>query len=225
MGVYFGKLRVGVEVPKYDVIQKCSKGYEIRKYAACVAAEVHVQEGNEHKGSGGFRPLAEYIGAFGSPNNRRKEAIKMTAPVVTQASEKDKGEKIAMTAPVVTGPRDGQGGEGEGEGYWMQFIMPSKWTMETLPEPTNPKVRLREMPERHVAALYFSGRTNAQVLAQKQEKLLKDLREDGVQIKEGCKPELARYNDPFTPGFLRTNEVWVEINAPPQQSTPNQAKS
>jgi hypothetical protein len=218
MGVYFGKLRVGVELPKYDVVQKCSKGYEIRKYFSCVAAEICVDEGNQHKGSGGFRPLAEYIGAFGAPNNRKKEAIKMTAPVVTQAMETEKGgEKIAMTAPVVTGgTRDDKGAEG----YWMQFIMPSKWTMETLPEPTNPKVRLREIPERHVAALYFSGRTNAQIVEQKEKKLLEDLRADGVQIKDGCKPELARYNDPFTPGFLRTNEVWVEINAPPSKPPP-----
>ncbi len=67
MGVYFGKLRVGVELPRYDVVQKCSLGYEIRKYHAAVAAEVHVEEGNQHKGSDGFRALAKYIGKTTSP--------------------------------------------------------------------------------------------------------------------------------------------------------------
>ena len=210
MGVYFGKLRVGVEIPKYDVIQKSARGYEIRRYHACVAAEIHVEDGNQFKGSKGFRPLAEYIGAFGKPNNEKKEAIKMTAPVVTQALAEKKGEKIAMTAPVVTGTKDDQG-----DGYWMQFIMPSKWTMETLPSPTNPNVRLKQIEERHVAALFFSGRTNDNTLHKMEKRLLDDLKADGIEVKEGCKPELARYNDPFTPGFLRTNEIWVQINLPP----------
>ena len=53
-------------------------------------------------------------------------------------------------------------------------------------------------------------------------KLLDDLKADGVQVKGGCKPELARYNDPFTPGFLRTNEIWVTIN-PPQNLSEQRA--
>merc|ERR1711924_387969 len=127
------------------------RGYEIRKYHAAIAAEVHVENGNQMKGSEGFRALAKYIGAFGTPDNKKKEAIKMTAPVVTQPLKDDvteaAGEKIAMTAPVVTGARNEDSG---GSGYWMQFIMPSKWTMETLPEPTNPSVRLTAIPERYL---------------------------------------------------------------------------
>eukprot|EP00212_Chloropicon_laureae_P008332 CAMPEP_0197495552 /NCGR_PEP_ID=MMETSP1311-20131121/37248_1 /TAXON_ID=464262 /ORGANISM="Genus nov. species nov., Strain RCC856" /LENGTH=131 /DNA_ID=CAMNT_0043041061 /DNA_START=18 /DNA_END=413 /DNA_ORIENTATION=+ len=123
-----------------------------------------------------------------------------------------------MTAPVVTQQTGAAAGSGEGQGYWMQFIMPSKWTMETLPTPTDPNVRLKALPERYVAAVYFSGRTNAQVVEKMEAKLLDDLKADGVQVKGGCKPELARYNDPFTPGFLRTNEIWVTINPPPNLS-------
>ena len=216
MGVYFGKLRVGVELPRYDVVTKSPRGYEIRKYHAAVAAEVHVENGNQMKGSEGFRALAKYIGAFGTPDNKKKEAIKMTAPVVTQPLKDDAteaaGEKIAMTAPVVTGARNEDSG---GSGYWMQFIMPSKWTMETLPEPTNPSVRLTEIPERYLVALYFSGRTNDEMVKRMEAKLLEDIKADGLEVKEGSKPVLARYNDPFTPGFLRTNEIWIQINPPP----------
>ncbi len=147
----------------------------------------------------------------------------MTAPVVTQPTEAGKGgEKIAMTAPVVTQPTGGDGQGSSQGGYWMQFIMPSKWTLETLPTPTDPKVRLKGIPERHVAALYFSGRTNPQVVEQMEAKLLGAIKADGFEVKPGAKPELARYNDPFTPGFLRTNEIWVQINPPnlPDQAAP-----
>ena len=175
-------------------------------------AEIHVDEGNQHKGSGGFRPLAKYIGAFGEPNNRKKEAIKMTAPVVTQSANEGKGEKVAMTAPVVTQ-------EGASGGYWMQFIMPSKWTIDTLPEPLDENVKLKEIPERYVASLFFSGRTNENVVEKMEKKLLDSLKEDGLEVKTGCKPVLARYNDPFTPGFFRTNEIWVQINQPDKYKT------
>ncbi|UPR00105.1 SOUL heme-binding protein [Chloropicon primus] len=205
MGVYFGKLRVGVELPRYDVVSK-SSCYEVRRYHACVAAEVRVETGSQFKGSDGFRALAKYIGAFGTPENERREAIKMTAPVLTQA----RGERIAMTAPVVSGAAGGGS-----EGYWMQFIMPSKWTMETLPAPSDERVRLKPIGPRYVAALYFSGRANGdEVVKGMEAKLLEGLRADGLTVREGAQPQLARYYDPFTPGFLRTNEVWVVINPP-----------
>ena len=206
MGVFFGKLRIGVEVPKYDVLSKSPRGYEVRKYHEAVAAEVLVEDESQFRGSKGFRALAGYIGAFGAPQNLKQEAIKMTAPVVTQ----QQGEKIAMTAPVVTAPG--------GSGYWMQFIMPSKWTLETLPQPENPEVKLKRLPERHVAAMYFSGRTDAQGVEKMEKRLLEYLRLDGIEPKEGTNPVLSRYNDPFTPGLLRTNEIWVTINPPPAET-------
>ena len=182
MGVYFGTLRIGVETPPYQVrttdggntrasratadnaqhkpsssqvVRKCG-GYEIRKYQPSVAAEVFVDVKDQFSREGGgkgFRPLAKYIGAFGTPENvsrspeeaTQAEKIAMTAPVVTRPSSGDsKGQKIAMTAPVVTTKSDDQS---DGGGYWMQFIMPSKWTLETLPTPTDPNVKLKPIPE------------------------------------------------------------------------------
>jgi len=222
MGVYFGTLRIGVETPPYQVVRKCG-GYEIRKYQPSVAAEVFVDVKDQFSREGGgkgFRPLAKYIGAFGTPENvsrspeeaTQAEKIAMTAPVVTRPSSGDsKGQKIAMTAPVVTTKSDDQS---DGGGYWMQFIMPSKWTLETLPTPTDPNVKLKPIPERFVAAKFFSGRANDAMVKSKEAALLECLARDGIIVTEGAKPELARYNDPFTPGFLRTNEVWVQIEEP-----------
>ena len=96
--------------------------------------------------------------------------------------------------------------------------MPSKWTLETLPQPENPEVKLKRLPERHVAAMYFSGRTDAQGVEKMEKRLLEYLRLDGIEPKEGTKPVLSRYNDPFTPGLLRTNEIWVTINPPPAET-------
>merc|ERR1712176_562122 len=202
MGVYFGTLRIGVETPPYQVVRKCG-GYEIRKYQPSVAAEVFVDVKDQFSREGGgkgFRPLAKYIGAFGTPEN-----VSRSPEEATQA------EKIAMTAPVVTTKSDDQS---DGGGYWMQFIMPSKWTLETLPTPTDPNVKLKPIPERFVAAKFFSGRANDAMVKSKEAALLECLARDGIIVPEGAKPELARYNDPFTPGFLRTNEVWVQIEEP-----------
>merc|ERR1711907_411871 len=202
MGVYFGTLRIGVETPPYQVVRKCG-GYEIRKYQPSVAAEVFVDVKDQFSREGGgkgFRPLAKYIGAFGTPEN-----VSRSPEEATQA------EKIAMTAPVVTTKSDDQS---DGGGYWMQFIMPSKWTLETLPTPTDPNVKLKPIPERFVAAKFFSGRANDAMVKSKEAALLECLARDGIIVTEGAKPELARYNDPFTPGFLRTNEVWVQIEEP-----------
>merc|ERR1712174_20535 len=202
MGVYFGTLRIGVETPPYQVVRKCG-GYEIRKYQPSVAAEVFVDVKDQFSREGGgkgFRPLAKYIGAFGTPEN-----VSRSPEEATQA------EKIAMTAPVVTTKSDDQS---DGGGYWMQFIMPSKWTLETLPSPTDPNVKLKPIPERFVAAKFFSGRANDAMVKSKEAALLECLARDGIIVTEGAKPELARYNDPFTPGFLRTNEVWVQIEEP-----------
>merc|ERR1711959_820957 len=202
MGVYFGTLRIGVETPPYQVVRKCG-GYEIRKYQPSVAAEVFVDVKDQFSREGGgkgFRPLAKYIGAFGTPEN-----------VSARPEEATQAEKIAMTAPVVTTKSDDQS---VGGGYWMQFIMPSKWTLETLPTPTDPNVKLKPIPERFVAAKFSSGRANDAMVKSKEAALLECLARDGIIVTEGAKPELARYNDPFTPGFLRTNEVWVQIEEP-----------
>ncbi|VAH66197.1 unnamed protein product [Triticum turgidum subsp. durum] len=105
MGLAMGKLMLGkiiVETPKHEVLH-AGDGYEIRKYPPCVAAEV-TYDPKEMKGDrdGGFQVLANYIGAFGKPQNTKPEAIAMTAPVITSSGGGGEAEPIAMTAPVIT---------------------------------------------------------------------------------------------------------------------------
>ena len=68
----------------------------------------------------------------------------MTAPVTQQGSE-----KIAMTAPVTQ--------QGDGNTWRVRFIMPSSYTMETLPKPNNPTVELKEVPAKRYVVIRFAG--------------------------------------------------------------------
>ena len=110
----------------------------------------------------------------------------------------DSGEKMAMTAPVET----------RGDDY--AFVMERKYTMETLPRPEDERVQLRDKPARVVAVRRFSGRWSERNFAQHRRALLEDLAELGVEVVG--EPELARYNSPFTPWFLRRNEIIVPVN-------------
>ena len=64
------------------------------------------------------------------------------------------GEKIAMTAPVTQTPKAGSDGHGN---YVFSFLMPARYTRETLPQPLDPRVRIREIPAKLVAARRYSG--------------------------------------------------------------------
>ncbi len=114
----------------------------------------------------------------------------MTAPVVTP-------EKITMTTPVLTR-----------ENY-MAFVIPSSYTKDTVPTPSNPLVRIEVQPEKTMAVLRFSGRTHESTVKKYTHILLSTLKNKNIQAKG--EPILMRYNSPFTPGFLRRNEVAVEI--------------
>jgi hypothetical protein len=168
------------ETIPYTVIRKMGT-LEIRHYPEVLFAVV---ENGEY--DSGFNLLFRYI--TGENTSRRK--IPMTAPVVTP-------EKITMTAPVVTR-----------ENY-IAFAMPSSYTKDTLPTPTNPLVHIEIQPEKTMAVLRFSGRTPEKTVKKNTHTLLSTLKNQNIQVKG--EPILMRYNSPFTPGFLRRNEVAVEI--------------
>jgi hypothetical protein len=138
-------------------------------------------------GDGGFSVLFRYI----TGNNRQKLDISMTAPVVS--------EEITMTAPVLSDTGS------------IAFIMPEGYTIETTPEPLDERVNIVEIPERVVAALSFSGRWSESIFKKKSEELLKELAEAG--IKSTGQVFSMRYNAPFTPWFLRRNEVAITIES------------
>lgn len=168
--------------------------FEIRDYPAMIAAKVHVPGDRDEAGNAAFRLLADYI--FGG--NTRREKIDMTAPV-TMAP--DKGEKIAMTAPVAM--------SGSENDWTMQFFMPAEYTMETLPVPNDPRVKLVPVPPTRFAVVRFSGICWDSTVADHTGRLRtfvanRQLRPVGAAI-------LSRYNPPWTLWFLRRNEVWLQV--------------
>ena len=111
------------------------------------------------------------------------------------------GDKIAMTAPVT----QQQGGNS----WTVQFIMPSGYTLASLPKPAGADVRLREMPPVRRAAIRFSGWWSDALFAEKNAALQSWLQKKGLATMGP--PIFAYYNDPFTPGFLRRNEILYDL--------------
>jgi hypothetical protein len=142
----------------------------------------------------GFMPLADYIFA----KDRRGDKIAMTAPV-TQAPR----EKIAMTAPVSQ--------QSSGNGWTISFTMPAGYTMDSLPPPADPAVRLAEYPARRMAVVKFSGLAGDARMEAKRRELLERVASAGLS--PTGEPTFAFYDPPWTLPFLRRNEVMVEIAA------------
>lgn len=184
---------VGIEKAKYTVLDKQGK-FEIRQYEPQIVAETVVDAGFENAGNVAFRRLFNYI----SGENRTKESIKMTAPV----SQKSESEKISMTAPV-----NQQKSEGK---YVVSFLMPDKYTMKTLPEPTDPNVTPREVPARKIAAVRYSGTWSRKRYESHKDQLEEFIRDRNL-TKTGEAPIWARYDPPFQLWFLRRNEVLIPM--------------
>jgi DNA gyrase inhibitor GyrI len=190
-----------VEQPKYTpIIQEGA--IEIRDYPALVVAEVTRRGDRNAAVRAGFSPLASYIFA----RNRAGESVSMTAPVTQER------QTIAMTAPVTQMPAsDGVGGSSH-ESWRIRFIMPSKYTLETLPRAAGDDVNLMEVPAARRAAIRFSGVATDALIAAQETALTAWLGARGITILGP--PTYAYYNDPFVPGPLRRNEVMFDVAMP-----------
>lgn len=180
------------EEAKYSVVFKES-ARELRRYEPQIVAETIVEGEFDEVGNTAFRRLFGYI----SGKNRKNEPIPMTAPV----SQEKEGEKIPMTAPVNQ--------EQRGDRWSISFLMPPSYTMQTLPVPTDESIHLREIPERLMAAITYSGTWSWKRYEDHKEKLLKWMGKKKL-IQTG-EPVYARYNPPFTLWFLRRNEVLIPV--------------
>lgn len=170
--------------------------FELRLIEPHVVAETFVEGDFERVGNEGFRRLVSYIGGA----NRSQARISMTAPVVQEPAS----EKISMTAPVAQ--------EKVGDRYRITFLMPSKYTLENLPQPTDTRIRLRAEQKRRVAAIRYSGFWSRSRYDDHERKLREWIDERGLEpISE---PVWARYDPPFMPWFLRRNEVVIEVREP-----------
>ena len=185
---------MATEEPSYTVIEQ-SGDFELRAYSPMIVAETLVSGSVGDASSAGFRLIADYI--FGNNTSREggNEKISMTAPVTMEPES----EKISMTAPVSM--------EQTGDQWRVHFVMPSQYTLDTLPKPNNPAVRLREVPASNYAVIRFSGLVGEKKRAAKTAELMTWLASKGIT--PTGQPELARYNPPWTLPFLRRNEVMV----------------
>lgn len=181
-----------VEEAEYQVVKQ-DGDIEIREYEAFILAEVVVNEEFEDAGNRAFRTLFKYIDG----NNRDQREIAMTAPVSQQKSS----SKIAMTAPVSQ--------QQTAAGWAVSFMMPATFTMDSIPQPLDPAVNLREVPAHRAVSLRYSGTWSEKRYKEHLGLLGQWLDEHGLEIVGD--PVWARYNAPFTPWFMRRNEILVRL--------------
>jgi hypothetical protein len=183
---------MAIERAKYTVVER-EGNFELRQYEPYLVAETIVEGDFDEVGNEGFRRLFDYI----SGKNRKQQSISMTAPV----SQKAESEKISMTAPVNQVRVGGK--------YRITFLMPAKYTMETLPEPLDTRVELKEVPGQLIAALRYSGTWSKDRYEKKRVRLQAVMRQKGLE--PAGEAIFARYNPPFMPWFLRRNEVLIPV--------------
>jgi SOUL heme-binding protein len=168
-----------VETAKFEVIQKNGE-FEIRKYNKLILVKVDTQIDNP------FNILFQYI----SGANKSRTKISMTSPVITS-------EKIAMTSPVISSSES------------MSFVVPSEYDLQTVPEPTDERVSINEIPERYIATIRFRGFARKNTVEKQKTKLLRWSSDEKIDIIGST--FLMQYNPPFVLGFLRRNEIGVEV--------------
>ena len=190
VGVLAGPVISNVEKPDYKIIQS-EQDIEIRQYDPMIIAEVEVNGKREDAIRDGFRLIADYI--FG--NNMVEQNISMTAPVQQK-------EKIAMTSPVQQ--------QLAGKSWQISFVMPSEYSMESLPVPNNNRVRLKEILAKKFVVIEFSGSNSNENVIGHENQLMKYIEANQINIIGS--PKYAFYNAPWTLPFLSRNEVMIEIN-------------
>jgi hypothetical protein len=197
---------MAIEEAEYEVIEKTGN-FEIRDYASHILAETVVEGGLEDAGSKAFNKLFRYI----SGANRSRSKVAMTAPV----SQQPTGEKIEMTAPV---------GQQRADDRWaVSFMMPQAYTLDTLPQPEDPSITLREVPARRMAAIRYSGFWSEKNYYRYKTELEAWI--ESMTLTITGEAIWARYNAPFTPWFLRRNEVLIPIATGDVQVSPGKTRS
>ncbi|WP_315811358.1 heme-binding protein [Bradyrhizobium sp. SZCCHNR2028] len=180
-----GPIMSRVEQPKYDVVLR-DGDFEIRAYAPMIIAQAEVQGARKPAIEEGFRIVGAYI--FGA--NQAKAKIAMTAPVQQQAS--------ATIAPA----------DGVASDRWsISFVMPSNWSLDTLPPPADARIKLTAQSAQRMVAITFSGSTSDGIIADKTHQLRDYAQRKGLTVTGS--PLLAFYNPPWTLPMLRRNEVML----------------
>jgi hypothetical protein len=184
-------LAMATEEPSYRVITQ-SEPFEIREYPPLIVAQVEVPGDLSEASSAGFRLIANYI--FGNNISVRDGGLTTAEPVP---------EKIAMTVPVIAEGKDDQ------KSWLIQFVMPKQYTMDTLPKPNNPQVKLIPIGPQKLAVIRFTGFVGDDKVQQKTAELMAWIKSRN-ELPLG-NPRLARYNPPWSIPWLRRNEVLIPI--------------
>ena len=191
--LFSGVILAATEEPKYSVLLK-EDAFELRQYTPQLVAEIAVNGDMDAASSQGFRAIADFI--FG--NNK--------------APGQNASAKIAMTAPVTVQPRANENSLREARDWRIQFVMPSEYTMATLPKPNNQAVQLREVPAQRFAVLRYAGLNTESKVEDKTNELLAWVKTKNWQMVGS--PQLSRYDPPWTLPMWRRNELRVEVTAP-----------
>jgi hypothetical protein len=205
VALLWGGNAMSLEQPQYTVLYK-DGDVEYRQYEpylvseTLVAAEDIRNGGYKDAGNEGFKRLFRYI----TGANQNSEKIAMTAPVEQQKS----GEKIAMTKPVQQ--------QAAADGYSVSFMLPTRYTLETAPVPTDPRVQVRQVPGRLMAVMRYSGRWTEKNFAKRKAQLAEVLDSENIEATGTYKSAL--YNAPYVPPFMRRNEVKVAVNRLPENA-------
>lgn len=173
---------MSAEEPSYRVLED-DGALQVRAYGPLVVARVSVKSQDRDEAANiAFRPLASYIFEGDRPEGK----IKMTAPV-TQEQEAD--------------------------GSWVvEFVMPSRWTLQTLPRPKDARVSLHERQAFEAAVIRFSGRATDEDVRRREAELRAYMKRKGLQAAGDA--IVAYYNAPYVPGLLRRNEILIPLQTP-----------
>jgi hypothetical protein len=186
---------MATEEAEYLLVLK-EQNFELRSYEPHILAETRVDGDFDEAGSKAFGRLFKYI----SGDNKAREDVQMTSPVSQEAA----GEEISMTSPV--------GQQRERNQWLVSFMMPSSYTIDTIPKPTDLDVTLRQVPARYIAAVQYSGFWSEENYLSNKSALETWIAQQGLQVVG--EPIWARYNPPFIPWFLRRNEILIPIANP-----------
>ena len=182
------------EEPAYEVARKTDQ-FEIRRYAPYVVVETEMRGEYDQARNDAFRKLFAYIGGA----NRVQAKLEMTVPVVMEPA----AEKIEMTVPVLTDT------EPDGNRQVMQFVLPARFDEQTAPQPTDSQLRVRRVDAQWLAVRVYSGRASDSNYRENAFELMRALA--AAELTPAGPARFAVYNGPFTPWFLRRNEVMVPI--------------
>jgi SOUL heme-binding protein len=167
---------------EYKVLKQYDN-FELREYLPCVLAEVKVNEEYSSATNTAFVSLFRYI----SKGNKSQTPIAMTAPVIA-ANKSDNASE-----------------------WFVSFVMRSGSKIGQLPDPNDPKVKLRELDAETAIAMSFRGRATQSLTKKKISELRTAAAKENLTLSNETR--IARFDPPYKPGFMHYNEIVIPISS------------